>query len=73
MARKKKITVRLAELTKPMTVKKVDVGTKISDFLSSIGQSHTASIRVNAKAAGKRYVLKDGDIITIVGAVSGGC
>lgn len=68
----KSVTIRLAELTKPLTVKKVKEGTTLSDFLEDNGLEYSSSVRVNAEATKKGYALKNGDIITVVGAVSGG-
>ena len=68
----RKISVSLAELAKPITVKKINAGTTLVDFLEDLNMEYSSSVRVNAKASKKSYKLKSGDIVSIIGAVSGG-
>ena len=66
------ITVMLGELTKKLSTSKIKKGTTLGAFLEDNGTTHSSAVRVNAKAQKKSYVLKQGDIVTIVGEVSGG-
>lgn len=70
--KEKMITVRLAELTKQVVVSRVKSGTTLIDFLEKNGLSYSSAVRVNAETAGKIYKLHNGDIITVIGQVSGG-
>ena len=67
-----KIVVRVAELTKPLTVSTISAGTSLSDFLEKKEVEYDSSIRVNGAVVAKSYKLRNNDIITIVGEVSGG-
>ena len=66
------ITVRLAELTKPLVVSKIKAGTTLEEFLEKHDLEYSSSVRVNAETASKGTKLRNGDIITVIGAVSGG-
>ena len=74
MARKKKetITVRLAELIKPIIVSKVKAGTTVAEFLEEHDLEYSSAVRINGETAGKTTKLHNDDIVTIIGQVSGG-
>ena len=72
MPRDQKITVSLGQLTKPLQVKKIDSGTTLGDFLGKEEISFNSRVRVNAEAEKESYRLREDDIITVVGEVSGG-
>ncbi len=68
-----KIKVMLGSLTNPLRVSSVNAGTKLSAFLEAKDMEYSSRIRVNGKAATRNSTLKNGDIILVVGDVSGGC
>ncbi len=72
MAKSIMISVKVAELTKPLTASRIKKGTLLSAFLEKKGIDYSSSIRVNAEVQKQDYRLKNGDIITVVGEVSGG-
>ena len=68
----KKINVRLASLTKPLEIKRCNVGTTLSKFLTDNGLVYGSSVKVGGLPSKASYKLKANDIISIVGNVSGG-
>ena len=66
------IKVSVARLAHPLEVREIKAGTTLGVFLSDINIAYTASIRVNAKVEKESHKLKNGDIISIIGSVSGG-
>jgi len=66
------IVIKVAELTKPLSTSRVKAGTSLADFLKNKEIEFDSSIRINGKVEAKSYKLRNGDIITIVGEVSGG-
>lgn len=71
--KKKQIEAMIGELTRPLKVCKIDAGTQLSKFLEDNGYKFSAQVRVNAESEKAGYKLKSGDIVTIIGEVSGGC
>ena len=71
-ASKATIEVTLARLASGLEVREVAKGTSVSQFLALYGLTYSAAVRVNAKSVLAESVLKEGDIVTIVAAVSGG-
>lgn len=71
-AKKKSITVRLGQLATPLSTSKVAEGTTVKDFIESLEMTFNASVRVNGKTCAGSYVLRNDDIVMIVGNVSGG-
>jgi len=65
--------VNLAQLAKPLKVDKVKLGTTLGEYLEEQGIAYDSKIRVNAEEVKENYKLKEDDIITVVGEVSGGC
>jgi len=72
VARKKSISVKIAELAKQIEVKKIPAGTTLAQLLETHGATFSSAVRLNGNTANKGTKLKNGDIITIVGEVSGG-
>lgn len=72
MAGKKIISVKIAELTKQLTIKKIPDGTVLSELLEEHGAEYSSAVRVNGESVKASAKLHNGDIITIVGEVSGG-
>jgi len=68
----KRIKVLVGELVKPLVTRECDAGTPLIKFLEDNGIQWGSSVRVNAEAESKEYKLKDGDVITTIGSVSGG-
>jgi sulfur carrier protein ThiS len=66
------ITVKVAELAKPLKPMTCAEGTTLASFLEKKDMKYSASIRVNGVVVSKTAVLHAGDIITVIGAVSGG-
>ena len=74
MARtKKQITVLLGSLVKPLVTKKCNVGTTLSKFLKDNDIQWGSAVRVNGETENKTYKLRNKDVITTIGTVSGGC
>lgn len=69
---KKQITVQLGALVKPLEARKCDVGTTIEKFLNDNGLKMGSNVLVNGDTVKASYKLKNGDIITTMGSVSGG-
>jgi len=69
---KKKINVMLGELVKPLVTKSCDAGTAIEEFLSDNDVRWSSAVRVNGETVTKSYKLKNDDVITTIGSVSGG-
>ena len=70
--KRKIIIVKIAELAKQLEIKKIPLGTTLAELLEDHGVSYSKAVRVNGEAANQTAKLKNGDIITIVGEVSGG-
>ena len=66
------ISVKLGQLAKALEVKKIKSGTTLNEFLEDNGLSFSSSVRVNGEKASKSTELEAGDIIMVVGSVSGG-
>ena len=66
------IVIKVAELTKPLSTSRVKAGTTLEDFLKHKEVEYNSSIRVDGNVVAKSYKLQNGDIITIVGEISGG-
>jgi sulfur carrier protein ThiS len=66
------IVIKVAELTKPLSTSRVKAGTTLAGFLEHRKMEYDSSIRVNGVVVAKSYKLRNGDILTIVGEVSGG-
>jgi len=69
---KRQITVMVGELVKPLVVKKCDMGTTLVKFLEDNGMAWSAAVRVNGETENQSYKLKNKDVITTIGSVSGG-
>lgn len=69
---KAQITVMIGELVKPLIAKKCDAGTTLVDFLKDNGIKFSSNVRVGGETALRSYTLKNGDVITTIGSVSGG-
>lgn len=67
------ITVRLAELTKPITVARIKAGTTLEQFLEAHSLAYSSAVRIGGETVRRDTRLKNGDIITVIGAISGGC
>ena len=70
--KRKIIIVKIAELAKQLEIKKIPLGTTLAELLKDHGVSYSKAVRVNGESATETAKLKNGDIITIVGEVSGG-
>lgn len=66
------ITVKIGELAKPLRTTQCVKGAKLEDFLSKRDMGYSSSIRVNGTVVARTYALKAGDIITVIGNISGG-
>jgi sulfur carrier protein ThiS len=69
---KRQITVQLGALVKPLEARKCDAGTSIEKFLADNGMKMGSNVLVNGDAVKASYKLKNGDIVTTMGSVSGG-
>ena len=69
---KKQITVQLGALVKPLEARKCDVGITIEKFLQDNGMKMGSNVLVNGDSVKGSYKLKNGDIVTTMGSVSGG-
>ena len=67
-----KVQVIFARLTDPLKVRSIPKNTRVDEFLQSIGVTFD-NIRVNQVVAKPSYILKNGDIISQLQRVSGGC
>ena len=67
----KGLTIKVAELMKPLSSSTVKPGTTLGDFLTKKGVK-IAQVRVNGVVKPGTYALKAGDLLCIVGEVSGG-
>lgn len=67
------VEVKYGRLTEPLAVLKIESGMNIVDFIKSRDSEFGPSVRVNGEEVGERYVLRQGDIITNIDEVSGGC
>jgi sulfur carrier protein ThiS len=65
--------VKIGELTKPLKSVESVPGVSLETFLDRRGMGYDATIRVNGKVTAKTAILKNGDIITIIGHFNGGC
>lgn len=67
---KPRITVKIAQLQDLQTVR---ISTKtLGDFLKGREIEYNSDVRVNGEVKPATYSLRNGDIITVVGEVSGG-
>jgi molybdopterin converting factor small subunit len=65
------LTVSLGRITEPLQKFKIPMGTKLGVFANGkFEMNHT--VRVNGEQQTADYVLREGDIIVLVGDVSGG-
>lgn len=62
----------LGELVKPLVIKTCDAGITLEKFLEDNDINYSSSMRVNGETAKKGYKLKNDDVITTIGSVSGG-
>lgn len=69
---KKQITVLIGELVKPLVIKKCDAGTTLIKFLGDNNIAWGSAVRVNSETEKQSYKLKNNDVITTIGSVSGG-
>lgn len=67
------ITIKIAELAKPLKTTQCAKGTTLEQFLDKRGMRYSSSIRVNGNVASRGSTLHAGDIIISIGSVSGGC
>jgi len=70
--KRKQITVLVGELVKPLVTKRCDAGTTLIVFLEDNGIAWSSAVRVNGETEPKSYKLKQDDVITTIGSVSGG-
>ena len=63
------ILAKLAEQAKNIRLSKP---ISLENLLEKQNLTYNSAIRVNGKVAGKAYMLKKGDLITVVTAVEGG-
>lgn len=68
-----KIQVQFGQLTKPLEIKDIESGTTLEQFCGDNGLTYDSSIRINGQTAGRRTALAEGDIITSIEDVDGGC
>ena len=66
------ITVKMAELAKPLKTMQCAPGTTLESFLQKRDMKYDSKIRVNGVVVAKTQKLRSGDIITVIGNVSGG-
>ena len=66
------IIVKLLELAKPIKSSTCKSGVTLEEFLKRRDRDYTSSVRVNGDVKSKTYTLKTGDIVSVIGAVSGG-
>ena len=62
----------LGELVKPLVIKKCNAGTTLGAFLKDNKISFSAAVRVNGEQEKESYKLRNDDVITTIGSVSGG-
>ncbi len=66
------IKVKIGELARPLRVKSCKNGTTLTAFLAAAGMGLEDNILVNAERKTGSYRLRNGDLITTMGHVSGG-
>jgi len=66
------ITVKIGLLAKPLKSSTCKKGTTLEEFLKRRHRKYDSSVRVDGDVRSKTYVLKAGDIVSFIGAVSGG-
>lgn len=66
------ITIKIAQLAKQVATARVSAGSSLEDFFKKRKLQVTSAVRVNGNVVPKTYRLRNGDIITIIGKVSGG-
>jgi sulfur carrier protein ThiS len=66
------ISIKVGKLTEALATYRVKKGTTLASFAESHEIELDSAVRVNGEVVAKSYTLRVGDIITIVGDVSGG-
>ena len=62
----------IAELVKPLVTKKCNIGTTLIKFLTDNNIAWSNNVRVNGDIKTEKYKLRNNDVITTIGAISGG-